>query len=68
MAMRLWQDVIWIKLCSAQHALEGTTSARAVSYVSVVYNGRVYWGAGIDSDIVTASVKALVGAVNLLLA
>ena len=47
---------------------EGTTSARAVSYVSVVYNGRVYWGAGIDSDIVTASVKALVGAVNLLLA
>ena len=52
----------------AQHALEGTTSARAVSYVSVVYNGRVYWGAGIDSDIVTASVKALVGAVNLLLA
>ena len=50
----------------AQHALEGTTSARAVSYVSVVYEGRVYWGAGIDSDIVTASVKALVGAVNLL--
>jgi len=52
----------------AQHALEGTTTARAVSYVSVILDGRVYWGAGIDSDIVTASVKALVGAVNRLLA
>ena len=51
-----------------QHALEGKSSSKAASYVSIVYNSRTYWGAGIDSDIVTASVKALVGAVNRLLA
>ncbi len=51
-----------------QHALEEGTGSRAASYVSVVYNGRVYWGAGIDSDIVMASVRALFSAVNRLLA
>ncbi len=51
-----------------QHALEEGTGSRAASYVSIVYNGRVYWGAGIDSDIVMASVRALFSAVNRLLA
>ena len=50
-----------------QHALEETSSSRAASYVSITRDGRTYWGAGIDSDIVTASVKALVSAVNQLL-
>ena len=47
-----------------QHALEGTTTARAASYVSIKRDGKVYWGAGVDSDIITSSVKALVSAVN----
>ncbi len=51
-----------------QHALEETSSSRAASYVSITQNGGTYWGAGIDSDIVTASVKALISAVNQLLA
>lgn len=50
-----------------QHALEGASTSKAASYVSVVYNSKTYWGAGIDSDIVVASVKALVSAVNRLL-
>ncbi len=50
-----------------QHALEETSSSRAASYVSITQEGRSYWGAGIDSDIITASVKALVSAVNQLL-
>ena len=52
----------------AQHALEGTTTARAASYVSIVWNGKAYWGCGIDSDIGTSSVKALLSAVNRMLA
>jgi 2-isopropylmalate synthase len=32
-----------------------------------VFNGKPYWGAGIDPDIVFASVKALVSAVNKML-
>ena len=47
-----------------QHALEGATTARAASYVSVKRDGKIYWGAGVDSDIITSSVKALVSAVN----
>ena len=51
----------------AQHALEGKSTSRAASYVGIVFNGKPYWGAGIDSDIVFASVKALVSAVNKML-
>jgi len=51
-----------------QHALEGKTTSRAASYVSISYFGKTYWGTGIDSDISVSSVKALVSAVNLALA
>ena len=51
----------------AQHALEGKSTSRAASYVGIVAKGKTYWGAGIDSDIVFASVKALVTAVNKML-
>ena len=27
-------------------------------------NGKTYWGAGMDTDIITASIKALISAVN----
>ena len=51
----------------SQHALEGKTSSMAASYVSIVSGGKTYWGAGIDGDIGTSSVKALVSAVNKML-
>ena len=51
----------------AQHALEGRTTSRAVAYVSIIFEGKTYWGVGIDSDIATSSVKALISAVNLAL-
>ena len=52
----------------AQHAIDGKTDSMAASYVSIVSGGKVYWGAGIDGDIGTSSVKALVSAVNRMLA
>ncbi len=51
-----------------QHAIEEGSTSRAASYVSLKLDGRVYWGAGIDSNISTSSVKALVSAVNKILA
>ena len=52
-----------------QHALEDATSSQAASYVSVKdKSGKVFWGVGIDSDIITSSIKALVSAVNRMLA
>jgi len=48
-----------------EHALEDGSHSAAASYVSVKNaDGKAYWGAGIDSDIVVSSIKALVSAVN----
>ena len=38
--------------------------AHAASYVELEVNGRTLWGVGIDPDISTASLKAVVSAVN----
>ncbi len=51
-----------------QHAVEGKTTSAAASYVSISADGKTYFGTGIDSDISTSSVKALVSAVNIMLA
>ncbi len=50
-----------------EHALEEKSSSQAASYVSVVADGKTYWGTGIHSDIMTSSVKALVSSVNRML-
>jgi len=51
----------------SQHALEGRSTSRAASYVSITDGNRVYWGTGIDSDISVSSVRALVSATNAML-
>ncbi len=50
-----------------EHALEEKSTSNAASYICIVANGQAYWGAGIHSDIMTSSVKALVSAVNRML-
>jgi len=50
-----------------EHDLEGKSSSKASSYVSIKLNDKAYYGAGIDSDIIVSSVKALVSAVNIML-
>ena len=50
-----------------QHAIEDKSSANAAGYVGITYGGKSYFGAGIDSDISTSSIKALVSAVNNML-
>ncbi len=50
-----------------EHDLEGKSSSKAASYVSVKHEGCIYWGTGVDSDIIVSSVKALLSAVNILL-
>ncbi|MER7708130.1 2-isopropylmalate synthase [Kitasatospora sp. NPDC097605] len=48
----------------AEHALGQGGDARAAAYVECAVNDRVFWGVGIDSSIVSASLKAVVSAVN----
>lgn len=51
----------------SEHALEEKSTAKAASYVGIVWNGQTYWGTGIHSDIMTSSILALVSAVNRML-
>ncbi|MDE6784016.1 MAG: 2-isopropylmalate synthase, partial [Ruminococcus sp.] len=50
-----------------EHSLEIGSSSKAVSYVEIIADGKSWWGAGIDNDIVVSSIKALVTAVNRML-
>ena len=47
-----------------EHALSAGGDAMAAAYVEVAVDGVVLWGVGIDADITTASLKAVVSAVN----
>ncbi len=47
-----------------EHALEEKSTSKAASYICIVVDNKPYWGAGIHTDIMTSSVKALVSAVN----
>jgi 2-isopropylmalate synthase len=47
-----------------EHALTSGEDAKAASFVECAIGGRVLWGVGIDANIVTASLKAIVSAVN----
>jgi 2-isopropylmalate synthase len=47
-----------------EHALGEGADARAVAYVEAKLGGKTRWGVGIDANIVTASLRAVVSAVN----
>jgi 2-isopropylmalate synthase len=47
-----------------EHALSSGGDARAAAYLECAVGERVLWGVGIDPNIVTASLKAVVSAVN----
>ena len=49
-----------------EHALSTGSSSKAMAFVGILSNGKIYWGAGTDEDIIKASIHALVVAVNKL--
>lgn len=49
-----------------EHAISKGSSSRAAAYVAILCDGKVYWGVGVDEDIIKASVAALVSAANKL--
>ncbi|WP_067791874.1 2-isopropylmalate synthase [Actinomadura formosensis] len=48
----------------AEHAMSAGGDARAAAYVECDVDGTTVWGVGIDGNIVTASLKAILSAVN----
>lgn len=67
-ALKKFFSVNYLLTGYEQHALSDSSSAKAISYVGVESGGSAFWGAGIDDDIIKSSYKALVSAVNNLLA
>jgi len=47
-----------------EHALGSGRNARAAAYLECESGGRVIWGCGIDEDVATASVRAVLSAAN----
>lgn len=48
-----------------EHALEQSSSSRAIAYVGIRDKaGNLHWGAGLDVDIIRASIDALLTAIN----
>ncbi len=48
----------------AEHALSAGGDAMAAAYVECAVGDQVLWGVGLDANIVTASLKAVISAVN----
>lgn len=52
-----------------EHALETSSKSKAVAYVGIESpEGKMFWGAGIHTDIIDSSISALVSAINNYLA
>jgi 2-isopropylmalate synthase len=47
-----------------EHALSSGGDAIAAAYVECAVRGEILWGVGLDANIVTASLKAVISAVN----
>jgi len=48
----------------SEHTLAASGDAQAAAYVEIKFDGKTLWGVGIDGDISTASLKAVISAVN----
>ncbi len=68
-AMQKNLNISYSNVTYSEHALEIGQSARAIAYISITANdGKIYWGAGMDTDIITASILALISAINRMVA
>jgi 2-isopropylmalate synthase len=47
-----------------EHTLGASGDAQAAAYIEIEHAGKTLWGVGIDGDIATASLKAVISAVN----
>ena len=50
-----------------EHSLSHGSSSKAMAYVGITYQNKMFWGIGTDEDIIKASISALVVAVNHLM-
>ena len=60
-----WLGLQFVLHAYHEHALTRGSSSKAVSYIEVLdADNENWWGAGVDTDIIVAGIKALVSAIN----
>lgn len=63
-AIKMYFGVSYELAAYQEHAISEGSSAKAAAYVEIICQGKNYWGVGIDEDIITSSIAALVSAAN----
>lgn len=63
-AIKMYFGVSYELATYEEHAISRGSSSKAAAYVEIVCQGKKYWGVGIDEDIITSSIAALVTAAN----
>ncbi len=66
-AIKAYFGISYELSCYEEHAVSRGSSSRAAAFVAVLCNGKSFWGVGINEDIISASIAALVIATNKLL-
>lgn len=51
-----------------EHAISKGSTSKAATYVGILQGDKMYWGVGVDEDIIKSSIAALVSAANKLTA
>ena len=63
-AIKLYFGVSYELSIYEEHAVSKGSSSRAAAYVGILCEGKMYWGVGLDEDIIKSSIAALVSAGN----
>ena len=65
-AVKLYFGISYELSVYEEHAVSRGSSSKAAAYVGIVKDGKMYWGVGLDEDIIKSSIAALVSAGNKL--
>lgn len=63
-AIKMYFGVSYELAAYEEHAISEGSASKAAAYVEIICKGKNYWGVGIDEDIITSSIAALVSATN----
>lgn len=65
-AIKLYFGISYELSIYEENAISRGSSSKAAAYVGIMMDGKMYWGVGIDEDIIKSSIAALVSAGNKL--
>lgn len=67
-ALQMHFGVVFTLTTYEQHAMSEKSDSKALSFVGIEKDGKFFWGAGMNDDIIRSSIDALVSALNNYLA